>query len=308
VARNLVVLTGAGASFDCASGLVRRREEMRPPLVKDLFGPSFDEILLLYPFAQAAAAGIRRAIAPGSKSAMPLEQFLRERVRDAESSYAQRRYRQIPLYLQHVLLAVSATDGTGFTRDVDNYNALLNEALEYESVLFLTLNYDTLLDDRLFSYSRLKSIDSYVSDPRWALVKLHGSVNWGRRMYVPHSPSLAEFDFSIANVNELIDQPPSLELISEIDLRLNSQLAVRRFDTEGVYYPALSVPLGAEDEIVCPESHVTAARERLGSANGINLLVIGYSGLDKEVLRLLRESGAKVQSLLIAKRRRRVRL
>ena len=66
------------------------------------------------------------------------------------NSFTRRRYQQIPLYLQDVLATVSDTSGSGFTTDPDNFNALINAALELEDVLFLTLNYDTLLDCRPF--------------------------------------------------------------------------------------------------------------------------------------------------------------
>jgi glutamyl-tRNA reductase len=52
--------------------------------------------------------------------------------------------------------------------------------------------------------------------------------------------------------------------------------------------------------LVCPPEHISAARERLSAAEALNLLVIGYSGLDQEVLRFLAESGRGVRSLLVA--------
>jgi hypothetical protein len=57
--------------------------------------------------------------------------------------------------------------------------------------------------------------------------------------------------------------------------------------------------LGSEDELVCPPNHVDFVRQRLKSIDGLNLLVIGYSGLDQEVLRLFRESNNTVRSLLV---------
>lgn len=185
MSRRLVVITGAGASFDCASELVRTNSERRPPLVKDLFGPDFADILERYPLAQAAAASIRRATGAKNEDAVPLERFLKEQMRDSANRFTRLRYRQIPLYLQHLLYVAGLTDGSGYTREPDNYNALINGALEFDNVLFLTLNYDTLLDDRLFIYWPLESLRSYVaSDPMWALVKLHGSVNWSRQVAI----------------------------------------------------------------------------------------------------------------------------
>jgi hypothetical protein len=269
-------------------------------LVKDLFGPDFADILERYPLAQAAAAAIRRSTDSKSEDAVPLERFLKQQMRDSANRFTRLRYRQIPLYLQHLLYEAGRTDGGGYTREPDNYNALINEALEFDDVLFLTLNYDTLLDDRLFIYWPLDSLRSYVaSDPIWALVKLHGSVNWSRQVAVDQQGY--EFVVTIENVNRLIDTPAELQYVSGIELHAEEDLAIRRFQLADVaYYPALSVPLGEEDEIVCPDDHVMEARQRLGASDGIHLLVIGYSGLDQEVLTLLRQSGAKLRSLLVA--------
>ena len=66
-----------------------------------------------------------------------------------------------------------------------------------------------------------------------------------------------------------------------------------------LYFPALSVPLGSQDELVCDPKHVDFLRQRLQNAEGLNLLVIGYCGADQEVLRLLRESESSVRSLLV---------
>jgi hypothetical protein len=311
VPRRLVVIIGAGASFDCASELVNKRPELQPPLVKDLFAPRLAEFLDRYPLAQAAAADIRRAIAPESENAVPLERYLREGLRDSEDMYAQRRYRQVPLYLQDVFLAASVTSGRGFTTEPDNYNALINKALGLDDVLFLTLNYDTLLDDRLFIYGDLLDLNSYVSDPKWALIKLHGSVNWGRRIVIDAASAFDMFDRASSRgeaidrlevINKLIDGPGDLTFATdEIELRLQQDLGERRFDgREAVYYPALSVPVGEEDELVCPREHLGAAGQRLQQPDGLNLLVIGYSGLDREVLQLLGESGSPLRTLLVA--------
>jgi hypothetical protein len=308
--RRLVVLTGAGASYDCASELVDKNELMRPPLVKDLFAREFAEILGRYPLAQAAAADIRRAIAPESQNAVPLERHLRERMRDSDDAHTKRRYRQIPLYLQDVLYTVGDTNGGGYTTEPDNYNALVNRALELDDVLFLTLNYDTLLDDRLFIYDSLDSLDAYVSNPKWALVKLHGSVNWGRPIpFLKPEPALAEVDRAMGVglpidrfqiINRLIDTPRELLTDEDIELRLQPRLDERRYDDPTVYYPAVSVPVGEQDELVCPLEHLNAAREFLHREDALDLLVIGYSGLDREVLELLRASGKPLRRLLVA--------
>src|SRR6266487_833762 len=283
---------------------------MQPPLVKDLFGTNFAGILGRYPLAQAAATDIRRAIAPESENAVPLERYLRDQMRDAANLYTKRRYRQIPLYLQDLLLTVSDIGGSGYTTDPDNFNALINRTLDLDDVLLLTLNYDPLVDDRLFIYGDLQDLNSYVaSDPRWALVKLHGSVNWGRRIIADINRGIETVNQANASgrpisqhelINKLIDTEYDQVSVGEIELRLHRSLDEWRYDrSDSVYYPALSIPVGEEDELVCPSEHLAAARERLGRADALNILVIGYSGLDREVLQLLRQSGRPAHRLLV---------
>lgn len=166
MSRTLVVITGAGASYDCSSNHVVVRDDFRPPLVVQLFAglPRYAEILHEYPLAEAAAADIRPALASGS---VAVEQFLRERLRESDDTYAQRRYRWVPLYLQHLLHAISRTNGTGFTQHPDHYDTLVNAALELDEAVFITLNYDTLLDERLFNQTlpvsaTVPSMDDYA--------------------------------------------------------------------------------------------------------------------------------------------------
>jgi hypothetical protein len=294
VADHIIVITGAGASFDCVSGTAERNEALRPPLVTQLFAPqgSFPSILANYPLAQAAATDIRPAMAEGS---IALEAFLREQLRESPFESDRRRFAAVPLYLQHLFFQIS---DRGFTAHPDNYDRLVNAALRIEEPVFVTLNYDTLLDQRLFAYSPLTTLESYIDQTKhtWALIKLHGSINWGRAV-LQEPPSAREGDTYLAQAfAELGD---SFATEKNIDLRLQPDIRNMRYDGGRLYYPALSAPLGSEDELVCPESHIAFLKERLERYDGLNLLVIGYSGLDRELRRLLTESGNEVRSLMI---------
>jgi hypothetical protein len=74
-----------------------------------------------------------------------------------------------------------------------------------------------------------------------------------------------------------------------------------RFDADAnrMLYPALSVPLGPEDALSCPPEHVEFLERHLASLDELHLLVIGYSGLDTEVLRVLREANRPIGSLMV---------
>jgi hypothetical protein len=72
---HLIILLGAGASFDCASGLVSRNGNWRPPLTSQLFDQRFQPTLNAYPLAEAAASDIQPIVAR-EQNPIPLEQFL----------------------------------------------------------------------------------------------------------------------------------------------------------------------------------------------------------------------------------------
>ena len=284
---------------------MRPRAGWRPPLVTGLFSTDepFSSILAQYPYAQAAAADIRFHTANG----VALEAFLRERLRDARTPDRRRQYVSVPLYLQHLFHAIS--DSTRFTDNPDNYHRLVNATLELPEVIFVTLNYDTLLDRTLAIRSPLDSMDAYVEEGRgWSLVKLHGSVNWARLVVSLGLPSIVTDDRpTFARTFQALGA--DFELADEIVFRRSDQQGVDavaeierlRFDNgpPRLYYPALSVPVGADDELQCPGSHVAFLRERLSALGALNLLVIGYSGLDREVINLLAESGSELRSLSV---------
>lgn len=52
------------------------------------------------------------------------------------------------------------------------------------------------------------------------------------------------------------------------------------------YYPALALPLGKDDTIVCPPQHVDYLRTKLSESTELDLLVIGYSALDQRALEI----------------------
>lgn len=69
---------------------------------------------------------------------------------------------------------------------------------------------------------------------------------------------------------------------------------------DDLFYPALAVPLGPGDETLqCPDPHSSLLLGRLADMPKINVLVIGYSGLDTVVAGLLARAGRPLGSLLV---------
>jgi hypothetical protein len=300
----LFVLLGAGASYDAASAYsaeedrqVDRRLWRRPPLATQLFHPWWADIINEYPMVKNAAPNIRDAMeGHGGEDAVSLEDHLRTRYRDSEDDYDRRRYFSLPLYLQHLLWDVGKNDRL----DPDNLNRLVNSVTErYAHVCFITLNYDTLLDRCLHALNPLNSLDAFIGYPRWSLIKLHGSITWSHRIT---NPVGVELNNPPADMSARID-PDSLfhtwDLPSEHDLR-KVRLPTETFNT----YPALSAPLGPDDELVCPPGHVRRLNEMLRSGGAMHLLVVGYSAYDQSALRILVDSGTELGSCFVVNRDR----
>ncbi len=164
------------------------------------------------------------------------------------------------------------------------------------------------MDQRLSELSppALDSVDSYIDDGRkWALIKLHGSVNWARQLMTSAGPEPndpfrvktltryaleAKLDDEVVLRTVDVEDPASL-LPARVDTRV---------DTPNLYYPAISVPLGGDEATPsCPADHLVALERRLQEADGLHLLFLGYSGYDADVLRLVAESGKTYRSITI---------
>ena len=281
--RTLTVLLGAGASHDCAdSNTSEVRVELRPPLVQQLFSnlPAFNEILAHYPKASALSQTIRDRV----NSKESLEAILREK-EETKSLPLKRQYWEVPLYLQELLGKVSEeyVKFKGGTR----FNSLIGEIEEqnsqYEHVLYLTVNYDLFMEKALIKMYDVSfdSLDSYVpSNSKWSLIKLHGSVSWGRKVsnlpLIGQGPSLSRV---------LSDHVDNLDLDKEITILADHQERSRRRD-DNFFYPALAVPLEGKNEFVCPDAQVQLARSFIHTCS--DFLIIGFSGLDQHVVNLFK--------------------
>jgi hypothetical protein len=127
---------------------------------------------------------------------------------------------------------------------------------------------------------------------------------------VLNSWELADNDpYCAETIRRLVDD---LRLDEQIVLRERGEVRALRHEGAGtseramgvLYYPALAAPLGPGDKLVCPPEHVDHLRNRVAAYDGLNLLVIGYSALDDEVLKLFRESGNSLRSLSVVSHER----
>lgn len=284
----VVAIIGAGASY--ASGDYAGHE--RPPLTRDLFRvPAARALLRKYPLAQKAGQVVERDMK--ADTTLAFEQALLNLRQD---SHDHRRMQSIalPLYLQELLLNVSNALYEKATR----YDALLDELLKLPThVHFVSLNYDVLLDNRLGAFHRLSSMESYISaSPRWSLIKPHGSVNWFVELTTR---------FEQANPGLHVDIPHGpIECVPSDYFTLDDIRGVLRGAPErgAIRYPAIALPEGPKDQLVLPREHLNFLQQSLASAAQVDILVLGYSALDTEVLDLIRNSETQVRRMTIVNR------
>ena len=68
---------------------------------------------------------------------------------------------------------------------VTNYEALLyliRNRRDPDPVCFVTFNHDTMLEEAIptLGVEKPTAIQDYIKSPHYKLIKVHGSVNWGR--------------------------------------------------------------------------------------------------------------------------------
>lgn len=292
-----VVVLGAGASYDMWNGLGTRALAYRPPLTAEMFGRydprpvdgagDFDDrvhgaLLDTYRGAAAIAQVLAPALASGT---VAIERALRT-FAEHPSPASRRNFLHVPPYLRDLIHLTT----TEHARIPGTHVRLVQELLEDapHEVLFICLNYDTLLERALTQIDpslAMYQMSSYVAPERVTkVVKLHGSVNWvvpiGRRGDSDWLETVGTLDLAM-----LQRQPP--HLIADF-----GTCQVARLLVDGVVnhvYPKLTAPLAGKttNDVVCPADHLAAVKEFLPTAG--KFLFIGTSLLDEDLVQILAE-------------------
>ena len=193
----LLVIFGAGASYDSVPdhppptpplpamrrfGLTGPFEDDRPPLASQLFDnrKPFVQAMTHFPECKELIPSLR-------KPDVMVEQEL-AKIREQAKSYprAHQELAAICYYLHFALWECQAR-WYDVHSGITNYAALLR-AIDFwrshskEKICFVTFNYDTMLEAAMWQVLRFQAplLDSYISQENYTLIKLHGSINWGR--------------------------------------------------------------------------------------------------------------------------------
>jgi len=278
--KRLSVILGAGASHDCVPyGVSPANPTLRPPLAKDVFGIVFDEILNHYPRVQGRSDEVRRRLQNGEN----VEGILKDLLDCAERNN-NNWFLDIPRYLRELFWTISQV----YLPMSSKYDTLVRRVLDYSfnEVLFLTLNYDLLLESAITRYDgeEFINLDSYIpSSKKWSLVKPHGSVNWARTLEnVPRN--LSGHPLGPSGLRDAPSFGPEIKLV-RWNRQHNDFYVPASMEDHGYLYPQMVVPVDRPKEFVCPQSHTSRANSFMQACQ--NFLLIGFSAHDGDILRLL---------------------
>lgn len=289
---DLTVILGAGASFDVvnsqSSDLLRYRSELRfrPPVTANLFNTheEWAEEYKKFPAVASLVQELRQAL-PEKHTSVNVEGFLRS-LKESPKNHRNNQFRQLPLYLQHYFYRVSIN----YCKWPANYSTLINKIfdLDLDKVIFVTTNYDLLFDQALELNDATKFVlndtapSKYIRNKDWAYIKIHGSVDWGRS--IKDSLIKNRGNTLPALLDNVIQLGASLEEALEQEIVIDKSFANE--NERKLIYPAISVPVG-ESKFNCWPDHIQVLRDHLNQCQ--NYLIIGFSGYDKDILKMLDE-------------------
>ena len=163
---------------------------------------------------------------------------------------------------------------------ITNYATLIREIDRWrfefnEQVSFVTFNYDTMLEQAMFQVLgfNLQDFKSYTSQKHYSVIKLHGSINWGRGLAGISSQDSWGY-------------PRIIKEAANLTLSTNYVLVNTPFDATNALIPALAIPVEKKDEFSCPETHVKGLEGLLPSVT--KLLIIGWRATEVDFLNMPR--------------------
>jgi len=284
----LMVIFGAGASYDCVSSRsvlewTPERNQYRLPLARQLFDDRgiFNLWINNFPRCKPVIPRLRKASRDGS-----VESEL-EKLRAEGLTYPDR-YKQlaaVQFYLQSMLWDCQKNLKSDPGWSVTNYMPLLDQIHSWRRInkqtCLVTFNYDTMLEDALALIGiKINSLTDYISSDDYKIIKLHGSINWVHPVETPIENVNGRSNWDIAN--ELIERTTNLKIGP-------SFLMVNTYPSSKLHkmplFPALAIPVETKQNYECPPEHFEALRKCLPEVTKI--LLIGWRATESIFLQLL---------------------
>jgi len=291
MAVNLTVILGSGAARDVVTPgsnqvkIESRGEIFRPPITADLIHTNrrWEDEYMKFPAVASVIEDLRNK-AGDKRTSTDIEDLLRE-LKESPKQHRRASFREFTLYLQHFFTAVTER----YCRKPSNYMTLIGRIfdLDLDKVIFITTNYDLLFDKALHHHPATEAnfsisdgnMSKYITASDWVYIKLHGSIDWGRKIKKNSIKNEAKtLPGLVDNVRKLGD---SLENSLEDEIIKDSSF---NQEERELIYPAISVPVG-ENKFNCRGEHIESLKTLLDYCQ--HFLIIGFSGYDNDILELL---------------------
>jgi hypothetical protein len=295
--KGLLVILGAGASYDAVSGMSVDR---RPPLTNGLVTDTqmTKEILKKYPAATAVYDFLDRET-KGSQwgdKAQSLEEALRRyQSRAVSNPRVVTQMTAFRFYLRDLLFR-AATNVVEERSGVTNYVTLARECIQWARetsriVCFVSFNYDPLLEWALQEIDGFDPLGmpNYSSGPDYYVLKPHGSIlwNWPDVTQVFQNDNTAmQYAIDDGKPQDLVD--PEISISASPVYRVKGQATGH----EHCCYPAIALPFDRDKVFVWPteqDNLFADAAAVIGGrtfSNGVfgRVLSIGWRGSEPHFL------------------------
>jgi hypothetical protein len=299
-----MVILGAGASHDAVHP-ENLRTDWQPPTTDELFGPRFRDILQAIPAAQGPAehilTAVRRAVGSGLKAGLLEEELVRLRDLAPVDRTKFHDVEAVRFYIQEVMDRCSHS-WLDQQAGVTNQAWLVGEVEEWRAIerrkrtVYVTFNYDTILDQALagrFSWNPRQSpgLDGYLRDERFALLKLHGSYDWGQLTGLNTSSSdWQEWRWDLIRLAGGYELRDEYRLLSAANAPVRDRLTTNIGDLaarspEGInclWSPALALPMSDKTQFVCPQAHQDLLDEVVPRTTAV--LAVGWRAAESHFL------------------------
>lgn len=289
----LLVIVGAGASYDSVPQLappssstggqnnwtpiVQREpgahEEFRPPLARQLFEDRKSFVTEMQAFPECLP------VIPLLRCNVPVEQQLAAFEEQAETFPPRRRQLlAIRFYLQSLIWNCQKS-WHHHHNGINNYVTFLDAIERWrhatnERVCIATFNYDTMLEQAMEQVLGMsfEHFNCYVHDPRYHLIKLHGSIDWGLEVEIPSSPRSSKDVIGNAD-------------ILRVSTRFKKASLNVVFEDNSVGFPAIAIPVEKKSQFMCPAEHFQIIGNLLTSVNKV--ITLGWRAQEQHFLKML---------------------
>lgn len=328
----MLVILGAGASYDCIPGgftddwkvspnltgrVVRSPglpdlpfETVRPPIAQGLAAPDNELInwtLNRWPWARPVVDHLRRTLTPGSdgvRQAKGLEAALRDYYDGRESVPEKERHLlAMRFYLRDLLWAcTSYMHSPDLTGGVTNHLTLLRHLLDWarggdRQVVIVSFNYDLIMERAMESswdFSAGKR-SSYLQHDRIKLVKPHGSAQW---TWGIEGDASRVFGDALGRARQSIERAIGASEhrgLLECVPRATFENPDLVTDSH-IQVPALAMPISRKSDFCWPPEQQDFFNDLPAVSK---VLTIGWRGLEEHFLALLKPKVSKDTRLLV---------